>query len=468
MRVYSISRTIVREGFLVVFPLVGVIEMSTELNAQDVSVLEAVTAQADRLASAVPTPSTSISLSIETIDGESSASAAVEHNETVRAVAGVDTVATELPIDDIQIVINLRDASRYELQPLLESYLSIGFNKRSRLLVYRHLGTGLELLQGTRRLLAARMLRDQFPTDFARVFPQGKIPCDVIEAPLSEKERVILRADHDPNLASKGLNPYELYLSICELVRVGIVDRIAICKQLGLYSVDSTGKAKYSHESVKKLMYWSYLPPEMLPLLRAYHCGLEGGDTYRIGDGNKGAGGGTPELVRVSRDLQSRGVLLKDVFAHEEFQKALEACRVNSGAKPVTRSDFKAIGARQDVATSLPGVSAILTKLGDGTATSAEISTALNAEIASKQQLLESVKDEAGKAEEAVKRADALADQARQLSDTIERAVTAETELRERIAFLERFVQHVQTKLGKKFPALVADTEFAVVPVVPE
>jgi len=132
------------------------------------------------------------------------------------------------------------DSVAQEVPIKVRSFLAQGYLADQPIMVEeRDNGKGGKycVLRGHCRTGAARYLLENQPDDYARIFPDGKIPAVVVKG-LTDAQRTLAAIDQSDDLNRRPLNKYEQFVAVRALVKQGYVSQEGIAAKLGIYSLE--------------------------------------------------------------------------------------------------------------------------------------------------------------------------------------------------------------------------------------
>lgn len=177
-----------------------------------------------------------------------------------------------LELNQLTLRHNVRDASEYNLPPLIESFRRNGFRPSSPLVVHVSDDGAYEVLAGNRRTNALKSLTaEELPKVLAAT--DGKVPCNVYTK-LTPTQVEILRCDHGSDEDREPLSKYGLFVAVSRLLLAGL-NQTAIAVRLGLYITKDNIK-KPNRSLVQVYAAAAALPERVRTMLKAYWLRGEG------------------------------------------------------------------------------------------------------------------------------------------------------------------------------------------------
>lgn len=169
-------------------------------------------------------------------------------------------------LEELVLRHNVRDASEYNLPPLVESMRRNGYRPSAPLVV--HIGEdGVpEVLAGNRRTNALLSMQ---PMERATVLAScdGKVPC-IIYKGLTKAQIELLRCDHGSDEDREPLSKYGTFVAVNRLLIAGL-SQAAIAIRLGMYVIRDNVK-KPNRSQVQIFTAACALPPRVQEMLKEF------------------------------------------------------------------------------------------------------------------------------------------------------------------------------------------------------
>jgi hypothetical protein len=171
-----------------------------------------------------------------------------------------------IALEDLVLRHNVRDASEYNLPPLVESIKRNGYRPSAPIVV--HIGNdGVnEVLAGNRRTNSLMSLQ---PVERATALAAtgGLVPCIVYKG-LTPAQIELLRCDHGSDEDREPLSKYGTFVAVSRLLIAGL-SQAAIAIRLGMYIVKDNVK-KPNRSQVQIFTAAAALPERIREMLKSY------------------------------------------------------------------------------------------------------------------------------------------------------------------------------------------------------
>lgn len=169
-------------------------------------------------------------------------------------------------LEELVLRHNVRDASEYNLPPLVESMLRNGYRPSAPLVVHIGEDNVPEVLAGNRRTNALLSLQ---PAQRAVVLSStdGKVPC-IVYRNLTKAQVELLRCDHGSDEDREPLSKYGTFVAVNRLLIAGL-SQAAIAVRLGMYVVKDNVK-KPNRSQVQIYTAACALPPRVQDMLKEF------------------------------------------------------------------------------------------------------------------------------------------------------------------------------------------------------
>lgn len=124
---------------------------------------------------------------------------------------------------------NVRTPGTENVLGMVESLRRHGFKMNHPIVVSIQSDAGKNepdglVIAGNRRVMGAESLAEQYPEEFAKMFPSGTIPA-VVHTGLTQAQEALLRNDHSKDEDRQALDPWGEFLAVRQLVKYGYNER---------------------------------------------------------------------------------------------------------------------------------------------------------------------------------------------------------------------------------------------------
>ncbi len=151
-----------------------------------------------------------------------------------RELSTRDQQTTDLDFGLLYRADNVRSKATEQIPRMVASFLRHGFKRNHAIVVSMKQDGRALVLCGNRRTMAAEFLATAQPADFAKIFPNGKIPC-IVHTGLTAAQESLIRIDHGTDEDRVPLDEAGEFLAVRQLLRSGYTTEVGIAEKLGKY-----------------------------------------------------------------------------------------------------------------------------------------------------------------------------------------------------------------------------------------